>query len=329
MCSKSRVAPVNPLTLLRLELSAALVLAHLQLSVKEALPLKLGNICLCSDSTITLAWIKTEPYLLKTFVANRVAEIQNLSNNCEWRHVSSQSNPADLVSRGLTPQELVESNIWKLGPSWLKNNIETWPQKNVDIIEIPEKKKIVACPIQIKSSSFNNEFMKRFSSIKNLKYIVAFVLRFIHNIKNKIDQRRGTGTPEESKNAEQLLISIIQRNTFSKDIHLLKLGENLHEKSRLIPLSPFLDKFGILRVGGRLENANMPENEKHQILLPSGNHVTRLIIRAEHERLKHAGAQATLYSIRQSFWPLDGRNMTRKIIHQCIRCFRAKPRGVD
>ena len=57
--------------------------------------------------------------------------------------------------------------------------------------------------------------------------------------------------------------------------------------------------------------------------------MTRLIIREEHLRLKHAGTQATLYSVRERYWPIDGRNVTRQIIHKCVRCFRAKPRGVD
>ena len=65
---------------------------------------------------ITLQWISTEPYLLKTFVSNRIAEIQSLSKGCEWRHVRTQYNPADLVSRGQTPQEFLDLDIWKNGP---------------------------------------------------------------------------------------------------------------------------------------------------------------------------------------------------------------------
>ena len=43
----------------------------------------------------------------------------------------------------------------------------------------------------------------------------------------------------------------------------------------------------------------------------------------------HAGTQATLYSIREFYWPIDGRNITRHVIRKCITYFRAKPRGVD
>ena len=43
----------------------------------------------------------------------------------------------------------------------------------------------------------------------------------------------------------------------------------------------------------------------------------------------HAGTQATLYGVREMYWPIDGRNVTRHIISQCTTCFKAKPRGVD
>ncbi|GFU71180.1 DUF1758 domain-containing protein [Trichonephila clavipes] len=69
-----------------------------------------------TDSTIALAWIKTEPHKLKTFVSNRVAEIQALSKDYHWKHVSSKDNPADLISRGCNVDELLKNEMWFLGP---------------------------------------------------------------------------------------------------------------------------------------------------------------------------------------------------------------------
>ena len=68
VCAKSRVAPVNPVTLPRLELSAALLLARLCTAVKQALKIQFNSTYLWSDSTIALHWIKTEPHLLKTLL---------------------------------------------------------------------------------------------------------------------------------------------------------------------------------------------------------------------------------------------------------------------
>ncbi|KAF8787762.1 hypothetical protein HNY73_009327 [Argiope bruennichi] len=57
---------------------------------------------------------------LKTFVANRVATLQDLSCQEQWRHVSSGDNPADLISRGVNPSKMLESNLWWEGPAFLK-----------------------------------------------------------------------------------------------------------------------------------------------------------------------------------------------------------------
>jgi len=83
---------------------------------------------LWSDSTVALAWLKSPPSnLQQVFVANRVATIQSLTSNCSWRYLPSKDNPADILSRGLSPNELVLSKLWFCGPEWLETSEETWP----------------------------------------------------------------------------------------------------------------------------------------------------------------------------------------------------------
>ncbi|GFT73089.1 integrase catalytic domain-containing protein [Trichonephila clavipes] len=68
---------------------------------------------------IVLAWLRKEPMDLKTFVQNRVAKIQELYPNQLWRHVPSHQNPADLVSRGVDPDKLLQQNLLFNGPTFL------------------------------------------------------------------------------------------------------------------------------------------------------------------------------------------------------------------
>ena len=145
--AKSRVAPVNRVTLQRLELSAALLLACLCAAVKRAPKIQFKATYLRSDSTITLHWIKTEPHLLKTFVANGVSEIQNVLPSCEWWHVPTQDNSADLVSRDLTPFEFLNASIWINGPQWLSLEDSNWLQEIIQPIDIPERRTIVVYPV--------------------------------------------------------------------------------------------------------------------------------------------------------------------------------------
>jgi len=119
MYSKSRVAPLKSVTLPRLESNAAHLAAKLFHSIKGVLTGKIKNVRFWTDSTIVLSWINTPAYKLKTYVAHRVSEIQTLTKELIWSHVSSNCNPADLLSRGSTTAELKDNQLWWHGPSWL------------------------------------------------------------------------------------------------------------------------------------------------------------------------------------------------------------------
>lgn len=102
ICAKTRVAPLKVMTIAKLELCAALLLARLYKTVYDALGDRIKEVHLWCDSTIVLSWIRICPTTLKIFVANRVSEIQALGLQEVWRHVPSSDNPADILSRGAT-----------------------------------------------------------------------------------------------------------------------------------------------------------------------------------------------------------------------------------
>ena len=117
---------------------------------------------------------------------------------------------------------------------------------------------------------------------------------------------------------------MIQGEQFADEIRRIT-GGAATRSAKLTALDPYVDQLGVLRVGGRLRNAQLPESQKHPVLLPSRHHVTDAIIREVHVRLFHAGVRTTLYTIRHRFWLIDGTTQVKRVIHKCVECVRRRP----
>ena len=258
VCSKSRVAPIKSLSLPRLELSAAHLLVKLYRETAQALQhLKFERVAFWSDSTITLHWINTPPNTLETFVRNRVSDmvsITSLIENHEWRHIRSEDNPADLVSRGLLPNELVKSQLWQNGSEWLKENESDWPRSILRVSGTSEPKPTLTslAVSQISETdsapkgcieTVNIDILSHFSSSNELKRLIACCNRVSHFAKTK-EKITGSLSINELKRANTKMIKLIQQSVLSCELKILNSKNQL--SGRFSNLSPFIDSEGIL-----------------------------------------------------------------------------------
>ncbi|UYV60560.1 hypothetical protein LAZ67_1001526, partial [Cordylochernes scorpioides] len=321
LAAKTRVAPCKSLTLPRLELCAALLLSQLYRSVVDSLKIDIGRAYLWSDSQISLSWIKSDPNRWKTFIHNRVVKIQQLSDRNSWRHVSGKDNPADCASRGIMPAALSGHTLWWQGPTWLKDNNFVQNQDNCYGRECHEEEKVaLACQSRV---SVCPEVVTKYSTFIKTRRILAWCLRFITNCRVSLKKREiGTLSKKELENAVIKIIGWIQKDEFGEEMQDLRNTGHVSRKSRILQLNPFIDASGMLRVGGRIKYANVNPDQKFPLLLPKNHHFTKLIILHFHTRYLHAGPQLVLSLIRNSYWIMGGRDIVRRIIKQCITCFR-------
>ncbi|XP_055623247.1 uncharacterized protein LOC129766684 [Toxorhynchites rutilus septentrionalis] len=332
LASKSRVAPLKRITIARLELCAAVVAAHLHSRIKNAIDIKVSASYFWSDSSVTLHWLRSPPNVWPTYVANRVAEIQQYTQGCEWKHVHGVDNPADLVSRGMTVEGFLNSDLWSRGPDWLSQPSQSWP------ISIPpgvpkeelEVKTIVAVT---QASPTINPWFSRWSSYSRLLHIVGYCMRFVSNTRSKVRTQPSYSaaptshllTVEEINKAKAYPTRLAQEDGYSAEIKQLKEGKPVAKQSHIRKMTPFFDPKGVLRVGGRLEFALMPYQAKHPALIPTNHPFTHLIAEHFHRKLLHGGGRFLLTAIREEYWPPRGRRLVHSVVRNCFRCTRLNP----
>ncbi|XP_043288839.1 uncharacterized protein [Venturia canescens] len=324
VCSKTKVAPIKRLTIPRLELAAALLVAKLAKYVRDTLQLRDSRVYLWTDSTVTLTWVTSHPSRWKDFVRNRVSSIQELIPQGQWRFIPGRDNPADCASRGLTVSQLEQFQLWWNGPHWLVKSSSHWPTHftgTADSAALEERPGLTLTVSTQPSPVF--DLIHRYSSLTRLLRITSLLFKALTNLKGAGQDSSGSLlTPGDLEHSQQYWVKAIQGAYFATELKILSTGQTLPKSHPFTRLTAFIDFHGTIRVGGRLKLSALQPESKHSAILPRDSPLTRLLISDAHTRTLHGGTQATLAFLRQRYWIIGGRAPVRSFILRCVHCAR-------
>lgn len=159
----------------------------------------------------------------------------------------------------------------------------------------------------------------RLSGLSSWSRATRAVARILRRV-NK-DKSNSLSTVKEREDAERLIVKDLQRQVYPDELKLLRKGTQLPLYSEFRRLNAFQDEDGVIKVGGRLGDSNLPYVVKHPAIIPKGHHITKMIIAHYHERVQHQGKGMTINEIRsKGYWiPGIGRAVASHL-RQCVTC---------
>ncbi|XP_022808364.1 uncharacterized protein LOC111345347 [Stylophora pistillata] len=328
------MAPLQPTTIPGLELCSAVLSSQSVKKLLEELNLPIHEVVFYTDSKVALGYIQNDS---RRFYVGVAAEHLKDSRWLRGPEFLREASPNPLS----TVEAINQSIALDLQDPEVRSQVITY---TTDVVTIP---------------GLGAERFSRFSSFTSLRRALANLIVMVKERKaasadhipkhrtNRTDNRvpseklpkRIPRPPSatELMQAEMVMIRTVQNECFADEIKLLEGAErtegrdrsrqrkNLLKKSSLYSLDPFGDTEGVLRVGGRLRRSHLSFLEKHPFLLPKGHHLSRLIVRHQHEKTHHQGRHITHGAVRTAgFWVTGGHGELSKVISSCVICRRLR-----
>ena len=316
--AKSRIAPVNRVSIPRMELNGAVVNKRLRDVITEESRLEFEKVHHIIDSETVLCQLYKVASKFQVFEGVRIGEIQAAMNGdmTQWAWVAGTSNVADLTTRPQPPSALAEGSEWQNGPSWLYLPESQWPVKrnpHVNVSSPGEKAfshKVSVCPVhELIHSSFFADSLKRCGSTE---VTVGAMARIISALRAKSFRGSASGiTPELRRYAFKLALQEAQCTAWktAKDV-----------TQQFCQIRPVVEE-GVWTVGSRDPRKYILSPDfKPQVLLPPKHILTLRLMIDSHNQCGHGGRDRSLSRFRARFYTSRASKLAERVCSQCQKC---------
>ena len=235
----------------------------------------------------------------------------------------TKENPADPASRGTTAAELKHHHLWWHGPPWLQSQPIKFPrQPSSDVLAKLQEEELRPLPCNLTTISAQDFLESQFNSYNKMLRVICWIRQFIQT-KERPEKRYLT--TQEARAATLLLVHRSQKRSFPTEVSYLMADppKDILQRSSILTLHPIVDNKGVLRVGGRLGRTNLPEFQKHPIIISAKDQFARLLFKHYHLELGHCSPTALLAHAGNIYHVVGARKLSREIYIKCITCKKA------
>lgn len=349
--SRSKVAPLQLTPVPRLELNGSGLAARMSRTIHENHNFTITKTYFWIDSAVVLSWIRSDQRRYKQYVGFRIGEILSLTNIDDWNFLSTRINIADILTKWSTDPDLSPNSPWVRCPRFVYGDPKDWPKRALPPPNTTVELRIhlLLHDVRVVASLVDPS---RFSRWTVLVRTMATVFRFVSNLKRRVkglpletlqatkNQEKllaSTSIPSvrvplqqnEHKRAEQYLMKMAQTEDYIDEMKVLTRNKNrptnqwiaLEKSSPLYQFTPLVDENGLIRMEGRLEQAEfLPFDMRFPVILPKNNKITELIVQDYHERCGHGYRQTVKNKLRQLYYIPKVDAVVRKTESACVWC---------
>jgi hypothetical protein len=311
--------------------------------ISAVVPIKITNLYLFSDSSISLSWVRgriidfTKIEKKTIFLNNRLASI---IRSCEvhsvnFRHVSGLKNPADILTRCISPNLLARSGYLTgvTDYDWSLFNVDSHDFMSFSVPNpLSAQCNIAAISVTTPDILFP---LEKYSSFHFMCKIVTVVYSFIGRLKSSLFKKDPIkfSKYKDSHSVDSFALGrfyILHASQFANynDVLLYLNGDSPVCPSVINRLNLFVDTDGLIHTNCKFKRLQATFSRRCPILLHPDCHITSSIIMDAHSQLSHGNTYRILHYLKQDFWIPKIYSIVKKNLAKCLWCKKLYGRTV-